>query len=81
MRAYLDLMREALETGAFKSDRTGTGVRSLFGSALSMWPSERRTRPTVTPSSLQYDWSASVLNRRTSATPSIPNRAKRDRAP
>ncbi len=31
MRAYLDLMREALETGAVKSDRTGTGVRSLFG--------------------------------------------------
>ena len=31
MWAYLDLMREALETGAVKSDRTGTGVRSLFG--------------------------------------------------
>ncbi len=31
MRAYLDLMREALEHGAVKPDRTGTGVRSLFG--------------------------------------------------
>jgi thymidylate synthase len=34
MRAYLDLMREALENGALKSDRTGTGVRSLFGRQL-----------------------------------------------
>src|ERR1700759_4108874 len=31
MRAYLDLMRDALENGAVKDDRTGTGVRSLFG--------------------------------------------------
>jgi thymidylate synthase len=31
MRAYLNLMREALETGAVKPDRTCTGVRSLFG--------------------------------------------------
>src|SRR5271166_4473369 len=31
MRAYLDLMREALDHGAIKPDRTGTGVRSLFG--------------------------------------------------
>ena len=31
MRPYLDLMRDALENGAVKSDRTGTGVRSLFG--------------------------------------------------
>ena len=31
MQAYLDLMREALEDGAIKMDRTGTGVRSLFG--------------------------------------------------
>jgi len=34
MRAYLDLMREALDNGAVKSDRTGTGVRSLFGRQL-----------------------------------------------
>ena len=31
MRAYLDLMREALDKGVLKDDRTGTGVRSLFG--------------------------------------------------
>ena len=31
MRPYLDLMRDALENGAVKGDRTGTGVRSLFG--------------------------------------------------
>ena len=34
MRAYLDLMREALDHGAIKQDRTGTGVRSLFGRQL-----------------------------------------------
>ncbi len=31
MYAYLDLLRDALENGAVKDDRTGTGVRSLFG--------------------------------------------------
>jgi thymidylate synthase len=34
MRAYLDLLSEALESGALKGDRTGTGVRSLFGRQL-----------------------------------------------
>jgi thymidylate synthase len=31
MYAYLDLMRDALENGAVKTDPTGTGVRSVFG--------------------------------------------------
>ncbi len=31
MRQYLDLMRHVLEHGADKTDRTGTGTRSVFG--------------------------------------------------
>ena len=31
MKAYLDLMRHVLEKGAPKTDRTGTGTRSVFG--------------------------------------------------
>lgn len=31
MKQYLDLMRHVLDNGADKSDRTGTGTRSVFG--------------------------------------------------
>jgi thymidylate synthase len=34
MRQYLDLMRHVLETGAQKTDRTGTGTRSILGPQL-----------------------------------------------
>ena len=34
MQQYLDLLREVYEHGAVKGDRTGTGVRSLFGRQL-----------------------------------------------
>ena len=34
MRAYLDLLRHVLEHGTQKSDRTGTGTRSVFGGQL-----------------------------------------------
>src|SRR6201989_380549 len=31
MKQYHDLMRHVLETGATKTDRTGTGTKSVFG--------------------------------------------------
>ena len=31
MKAYLDFLRHVMENGRDKSDRTGTGTRSVFG--------------------------------------------------
>ncbi len=34
MRSYLQLLRAVMEQGTEKTDRTGTGTRSLFGQQL-----------------------------------------------
>jgi thymidylate synthase len=49
-RAYLDLMRHVLEHGHMKSDRTGTGTRSVFGWQLRF--DLRRSFPLLTTKKL-----------------------------
>ena len=34
MKQYLDLLQHVMEHGTEKSDRTGTGTRSVFGLSL-----------------------------------------------
>ena len=40
MKAYLELLRQVLDTGIDRGDRTGTGTRSVFGTQLRMNLSE-----------------------------------------
>ena len=34
MKSYLDLLRDVMENGVDRNDRTGTGTRSVFGRML-----------------------------------------------
>ena len=34
MQTYLDLLRDVMENGVDKEDRTGTGTRAVFGRQL-----------------------------------------------
>ena len=52
MRPYLDLLREVRDHGAERSDRTGTGTRSLFGRQLHF--DLARGFPAVTTKSLHF---------------------------
>jgi thymidylate synthase len=59
MRNYLDLLQLVLETGTLKSDRTGTGTRSLFGAQLRF--DLRQGFPAVTTKRLYFKTMAHEL--------------------
>lgn len=56
MRQYHDLMREILDTGVDRPDRTGTGTRALFGKQMRF--DLRKTFPAITTKKLA--WKACV---------------------
>ncbi len=59
MKAYLDLLREVLEEGTVKEDRTGTGTRSVFGRQLRF--DLREGFPAVTTKKLAWKTMATEL--------------------
>ncbi|OVE81906.1 thymidylate synthase [bacterium M21] len=59
MKQYLDLMRHVLDAGEHKSDRTGTGTRSVFGYQMRF--NLRDGFPMVTTKRLPFRWIAEEL--------------------
>jgi len=59
MKAYHDLLRQVLEQGSDRTDRTGTGTRSLFGYQMRMDLSEGF--PLLTTKRVAFRWVAEEL--------------------
>ena len=57
MKAYHDLMRHVLDNGIDKSDRTGTGTRSVFGYQMRFDLSEGFPLLTTKKTASAFDYS------------------------